>query len=232
MATDRDASESALRQVQIAVFAKAPVPGLVKTRLIPALDAAAAARLQRQMTRATLAGALQAELGPVTLWCAPDTQQRFFRALHKTTGVHCRPQPEGDLGQRMLSAFEWHCRHSPLLLVGTDCPALQPSHLRAAAKALLAGADAVFHPTEDGGYALIGLHQAQPCLFTNMPWSTAEVMQETRTRASSGGLRLCELETLWDVDLPSDLPRLYALEQHRGERSETRFNHPARTQWP
>jgi rSAM/selenodomain-associated transferase 1 len=211
MATTLTNTEAALQQVQVAVLAKAPVPGLAKTRLIPALGAKGAARLQRQLTRSALRCALTAGLGPVTLWCAPDPQHRFFRALQKTTVVRCQAQPEGDLGARMLAAFEGHCPQGPLLLIGTDCPVLQPSHLRAAAQALLAGADAVCYPAQDGGYVLIGLRQPQPGLFEDMTWSTSSVMLDTRVRANALGLQLRELETLWDVDVPADLTRLRAL---------------------
>jgi rSAM/selenodomain-associated transferase 1 len=201
----------ALRQVQVAVLAKAPIPGLAKTRLIPALGARGAARLQRRLTRAAVRTAFDAGLGAVTLWCAPDARHRFFRALQRTTGVYCLVQASGDLGERMHTAFRLHCVQGPLLLIGTDCPVLQPQHLRRAAQALIDGADAVLHPAEDGGYVLVGLRRPQVGLFAGMTWSTAQVMADTRRRARTLGLRLQELETLWDVDRPQDLARLQAL---------------------
>lgn len=194
------------RDVQIAVLAKAPIPGLAKTRLIPELGSRGAARLQRRLTLRALETAVAARLGPVTLWCAPDTRHRFFRALHKMAAVDCLDQPHGDLGDRMHTAFLHHCPRGPLLLVGTDCPALTPGHLRAAAQALCDGFDAVLHPAEDGGYVLVGLRRPQPSLFSGMQWSTADVMAQTRSRARA--LRVREFETLWDVDVPADLPRL------------------------
>ncbi len=197
-----------LSTVQVAVLAKAPIPGLAKTRLIPALGAQGAARLQRQLTQHAVATAQAAGLGPVTLWCAPDAQHRHFRALQHRTGLACRVQPEGDLGERMHSAFCLHCQQGPLLLIGTDCPPLQPQHLRRAAQTLLAGDDAVFIPAEDGGYVLVGLRQPQAAIFKHMTWSTPEVMAQTRARARAQGLRWQELETLWDVDVPADLERL------------------------
>lgn len=209
MATARSAE--GLQAVQVAILAKAPMAGLAKTRLIPALGAAGAARLQRRLTRSTVACALDAQLGAVTVWCTPDSTHRFFRALQRSTGVHLRVQPAGDLGARMHAAFRAHCASGPLLLVGTDCPVLRPAHLRAAAQALLAGDDAVFHPAEDGGYALVGLRAPQPALFSGMAWSTASVMAQTRQRARAAGLRLREFETLWDVDVPADLDRLELL---------------------
>lgn len=199
----------ALGRVKVAILAKAPIAGLAKTRLIPALGAAGAARLQRQFTCRAVQTARAAGLGAVTLWCAPDRQQRFFRALAQAhPGLICRDQPAGDLGARMHCAFQQQCGSGPTLLIGTDCPALQPTHLRAAAQALLGGSDAVFHPAEDGGYVLIGLRQPQPALFQHMRWSTPAVMQDSRERAAAQGLSLQELDTLWDVDLPRDLPRL------------------------
>lgn len=194
-------------QVQVAVLAKAPMPGLAKTRLIPALGPQGAARLQRQLTRAAVQTALAARLGAVTLWCAPHAQHRFFQALRKTTGVPCLVQASGDLGERMHTAFRLHCEQGPLLLIGTDCPPLTPAHLRQAAQALIDGDDAVFHPAEDGGYVLVGLRRPQAALFRGIAWSTDAVMAQTRERASATGLRLRELETLWDLDVPADLER-------------------------
>lgn len=211
MVTVHDNPDAALRGVQIAIMAKAPMPGMAKTRLIPALGAHGAARLQRRFTRIALRCALEAQLGAVTIWCTPHAQHRFFRAVVKTTGVNCLVQSSGDLGDRMHTAFRLHCTQGPVLVIGTDCPVLRPAHLRKAAKALIDGDDAVFYPAEDGGYALVGLQRPQAALFDRMAWSTAEVMSETRDRARSLGLRIREFETLWDVDLPEDLTRLRSL---------------------
>jgi rSAM/selenodomain-associated transferase 1 len=206
---------SGLQQVQVAVLAKAPVPGLAKTRLMPALGPQGAARLQRQLTRAALQTALDAGLGAVTLWCAPHAQHRFFRALRQTTGVPCLVQASGDLGARMHTAFRLHCEQGPLLLTGTDCPPLTPAHLRQAAQALLDGDDAVFLPAEDGGYVLVGLRRPQAALFRDIAWSTGAVMAQTRERAVEAGLRVRELETLWDLDVPADLARWRAWQGRR-----------------
>lgn len=213
MATVHDNSESDLRRVQIAVLAKAPIAGLAKTRLIPALGPRGAARLQRDFTRRALRTAVATGLGPVTLWCAPHADHRFFRALRRTMSVDCLVQASGDLGERMHTAFRLHCAQGPLLLIGTDCPALSQDYLREAARALCDGHDAVFGPAEDGGYVLVGLRSPQPYLFSRMAWSTPTVMPETRARAQSLGLRVMELPMLWDVDVPADLPRLGTLSQ-------------------
>ena len=193
------------------MFARAPVAGRAKTRLIPALGAQGAARLQRRLTLRAVRTAREAGLGPVTLWCAPDEQHRFFRALQRVTGVDCRAQSPGDLGARMLHAFRWHCGEGPLLLIGTDCPALAADDLRAAAQALREGNDAVFLPAEDGGYVLIGLRRPQPALFEGIAWGTSSVMDETRARLRAAGVTWREPKALWDVDRPADLQRLAAL---------------------
>lgn len=201
-------AEPSTNGTRIVVLAKAPLPGFAKTRLIPALGAWGAARLHRQLTIRTVRTALQARLGDVMLWCAPDTEHRLFRALRGLAGVECMRQPEGDLGARMHAAFLQHSAHGHVLLIGTDCPALRASHLRQASKALDAGADAVFHPAEDGGYVLVGLRAPQPGLFSGIAWGTDEVMRSTRERARALGLNVREFAPLWDVDRPEDLARL------------------------
>ncbi len=212
MTEARIASSVGLQAVRVAVLAKAPMAGLAKTRLIPALGPAGAARLQRWMTLRALQTARDAELGPVTLWCTPGADHRFFRALRRTAGVPCRVQPAGDLGARMHAVFSAPDADGPTLLIGTDCPVLTPEHLRQAARALTDGDDAVYYPAEDGGYVLVGLRRPQPGLFDAMTWSTSAVMAQTRARALALNLTLREFETLWDVDEPQDLPRLQALQ--------------------
>ena len=195
------------------VFAKAPVPGRVKTRLVPALSEAGAAHLQRQLIERTLATAQAADLGAVELWCAPDMDQAFFAACATRFGLSLRAQGEGDLGTRMSRALGLAlAAGAPGLLIGCDCPAFTPAYLREAANALDGGSHAVFGPAEDGGYVLIGLARSPPAqLFEGIAWGTSSVMQETRTRLARLGWRWRELATLWDVDRPEDLPRLRQL---------------------
>ena len=195
------------------VFAKAPTPGRVKTRLVPALGEEGAAQLQRQLIEGALRTALAAELGPVELWCAPETSDAFFAHCAKQHGVSLHGQGEGDLGMRMARALEHALAQDPrALLIGSDCPALTAQYLREAAAALAGGNDAVLIPAEDGGYVLIGLARGpSPQLFDGMVWGAATVMQETRARLARLNWRWCELATLWDVDRPQDLQRLQQL---------------------
>ena len=192
--------------VAIAILAKAPLPGLAKTRLAPVLGADGAANLQARFIAHTVATAQSAALGPVTLWVAPDPHHPVFQAIAAPPGVALAAQPEGDLGARMMAAVE--AARGPAIVVGTDCPALTPEHLRAAARTLLDGIDVVIIPVDDGGYGLIGMQRPQPALFEGMIWSTSSVMAETRRRLSRLGLSWREPARLWDVDRPADLDRL------------------------
>lgn len=206
-----DTGRAAPEPIDIAVMAKAPLAGYAKTRLIPLLGDKAAARLQRQLTLRALATARAAKLGAVTLWCAPDTRQRFFRAVQAHCGIDLRGQPELDLGRRMAHIFAAHGGR-PLLLLGSDCPVLRVEHLRQAALALRGAVDAVFITTEDGGYFLVGLQQPCPELFAGIDWSTSRVMAQTRARLAALGLRWQEVAQLWDVDRAEDVARWQALQ--------------------
>lgn len=192
--------------VSIAILAKAPIPGLAKTRLIPAIGAHAAAVLQERLTERAVATALAANVGPVTLWCAPDSTHTSFLKLVAGSRITLRPQPDGDLGARMLAATA--ASRGPVLVMGTDCPALTDVHLRSAADALRDGTDVVLIPAEDGGYVLIGTRSTQPALFADMRWGTETVVAETRARVIAHRLVLAERPPLWDVDTEIDLARL------------------------
>ncbi|MCU0956678.1 MAG: TIGR04283 family arsenosugar biosynthesis glycosyltransferase [Hydrogenophaga sp.] len=197
----------------LAIMAKAPVPGLAKTRLVPLLGQTGAARAQRGFILRALACVRAAALGPVTLWCAPDAQHRLFRLLRERLGVVTRPQPEGDLGQRMRVAMQAHfdrAPHQPWIVVGTDCPALTPAHLQAMADALLRHGAAVL-PAEDGGYVALGLARSCPSVFEGVDWSTPQVLAQTLERLNANGTTCVELPALWDVDEPADWLRWQAL---------------------
>lgn len=193
----------------ILVFAKAPVPGAAKTRLIPLLGAEQAAALQARLLVRALATASAAAPARVELWCAPDATHPALIAAAQTHGATLHVQHGDDLGARMAHAFASALRHaSHVFCIGTDCPALTIQHLHDTAAALRAGHDAVFAPAEDGGYTLVGLSKNEPRLFEGIAWGTEHVMQQTRERARACGLRWHELETLWDVDRPEDWRRL------------------------
>lgn len=196
--------------VAVTVFAKAPVAGLAKTRLMPALGADGAAALAARMLGHALARAVAAGVGPVDLCGTPDAAHPALVAAAAAAGVALTSQDDGDLGRRMHRAFaRTLARHRRALLIGTDAPALDAAMLREAAARLL-DHDAVFVPALDGGYALVGLRRADPRWFADMPWSTPGVMDETRRRLRAAGLRWAELAPVADIDEPQDLVHLPA----------------------
>lgn len=195
---------------RVLVFAKAPIPGAVKTRLIPLLGAEGAARLQARLIEHTLAIVRHADPDSIELHGEPadDPFLRDCAGRYRATLIQ---QCRGDLGARMQHAFEaafTRDPQTPAIGIGTDCPALALLHLQRAAQMLTAGHDAVFAPAEDGGYVLIGLCRSAPRLFEDVAWSTAHVMEQTRERLRELRWRWLELETLWDVDQPADYQRL------------------------
>jgi uncharacterized protein len=198
--------------VLLIVFAKAPVAGFAKTRLIPALGELGAAELAKRMLGHAVAQALQARLGAVELCCAPDSRHAAFREFAASHGVELSDQGQGDLGQRMARALERGLRHhDKALLIGTDAPALNAAVLQCAAAALDTH-DAVFAPALDGGYVLVGLRRVcgarLPDIFSAMPWSTPQVMPLTRERLRRQGIAFTELAALHDIDDPADLKHL------------------------
>lgn len=191
----------------VIVFAKAPQPGLAKTRLIPALGADGAAQLAQRLLLTTLDQAVAAAIGPVELCVTPNRSHPAFAAVARL-GIDLCEQGDGDLGERMARAFARVLRvRERALLIGTDAPALDATYLRSAATALL-DTDAVFGPAADGGYALVGLRRPLAALFTGMRWSHDQVMAQTRTRLAALGLRHVELVVVHDIDEPADLVHL------------------------
>jgi uncharacterized protein len=194
--------------IPIAVFAKAPVPGEVKTRLVPLLGDIAAAELHALLVRRALATALDAALGPVELWCAPDRGHPFFESCAIEFDVPLRDQDAGDLGERMLATFTTLLAYAPAaILIGSDAPSLHAADLAAAAAVLRDGKDAVFQPAEDGGYVLVGLRRPIESLFRGMRWSRHDVWSETRARLEKSAIAWAALDTRWDVDRPEDYRR-------------------------
>lgn len=196
-----------MRPTPIAVFARAPQAGAVKTRLIPQLGAEGALALHRELIESTLFRARDAALGAVTLWIAGDPTHPEVRACAVRQRVTLACQQGEDLGARMHAAFAATLAETPsqgCLLIGTDCPALSTTHLQRAAQAL-ARHDVVLVPALDGGYVLIGLNAPQPALFEGIDWGTPTVLAATRVRIAQVGLRSAELDPLPDLDTADDL---------------------------
>lgn len=193
----------------VIVFARAPQPGGVKTRLVPRLGEWGAAQLHRRLVRRTLRVAQAARCGPVELHGAPRARHAFFLQCAGARDIPLRDQRGRDLGERMFNAItDGLRRRHAVILVGTDCPALEARDLRRAARALAGGCDAVLAPAEDGGYPLIGLRRASPRLFQRITWGGPDVFARTADALDHLGWRWRRLRTLWDVDRPEDLTRL------------------------
>ena len=190
----------------IMVFCKAPIPGQVKTRLMPHLTAQDAAKLHRELSQITLQTVTQNKLCEVQLWCTSHLDHQFFVMLSKKYSVTRRLQVGEDLGERMNHAF---CNaltdFNKAILIGCDCPSLTSVDLDQALTQLSEGAQCVISPAEDGGYVLIGLENAQPELFSDMPWGTDQVLDMTREKIKALSIHYCELSTQWDVDTCQDL---------------------------
>lgn len=197
---------------RIILFAKAPVAGRVKTRLIPALGANGAAELARRMLQHALNIASAADVGSLELCASPAPTHPDWQNISVPAGCETSDQGDGDLGERMSRAAQrgLACGQN-VLLIGADCPALTVQHLRAAAAALHDNKhshDAVMLPAQDGGYLLLGLKTHAASLFEDMPWSTAQVAELTLARMATLGWRVAVLDTLPDIDRPEDLIHL------------------------
>lgn len=192
----------------LVIFAKAPRPGRVKTRLCPPLTPRQAADLYRAFLADLLdeVGGLQ----DVRIWLAfyPAAARRDFRRLVPDK-IRLLPQEGRELGARMAAAFERLFRDgaAKVCVIGSDQPLVCRSHVREAFRALN-GSDVVLGPTQDGGYFLVALRSLAPGLFQGVAWSTARVWRQTLTRVKRAGLNVHALKASLDVDRPRDLRAL------------------------
>ncbi|MEO8486534.1 MAG: TIGR04283 family arsenosugar biosynthesis glycosyltransferase [Betaproteobacteria bacterium] len=192
------------------VFAKAPQPGAVKTRLARALGDRAAVEAYRALVDHAMGVAADAKargiVAAIELWCAPDASDPALVAWARPSSATLHAQRGADLGERLAHALDDAlARGMAPILIGTDCPAIDASYLASASAALDENA-AVFGPVEDGGYALVGVTRGVDA-FRGIAWSTPAVMGQTRTALERAGVRWSELPTLWDVDTVEDLAR-------------------------
>ena len=202
------------REAALVIFAKAPIPGQVKTRLCPPLTLDEAASLHGSFVLDALERSRDAnEYGSVTverfLACAPPADHVFFKIMEERHRVRLLRQTGDDLGARMDHAFKevFALGYQRALLAGTDVPSL-PASYYGQAFSLLSDHDLVLGPSLDGGYYLIGLKQPVPDLFMGIPWSTDQVCSMTRAKAETLGLKTALLPTWRDVDTIDDLVAL------------------------
>ncbi|MCW9023404.1 MAG: TIGR04282 family arsenosugar biosynthesis glycosyltransferase [Gammaproteobacteria bacterium] len=195
-------------QSKILVFAKAPVAGKAKTRLVPELGEAGAAELAEKLIVHTIEKTMSRELCLVELWCSPDAEHGLFKLLAEKYSMPLKVQQGSDLGQRMAYAIKAALIDSEsVILIGTDCPAMTSETLQYALAELNEKQEIVITPAEDGGYTLIGMNKPQSEIFDRVKWGSADVMSQTRNNLQQLQLAWYELPTSWDIDTPADLHR-------------------------
>ena len=191
---------------RLLIFAKAPVLGRVKTRLIPLLGEQGALDFHIASIRLALEQRVAMQLSPVVLalkgqapaWLTELCQQLSIEVVH---------QQGADLGERMLhAATEQLSQAQSVVLTGTDCLTLTTDRLTQLYQALEEN-DAAIIGAEDGGYVALGLTQLSATLFTQFPFGNAQVYQKTVDAMQTLNWRYAELTTTWDVDRPEDIQR-------------------------
>lgn len=194
--------------ISVGIFARPPVPGMVKTRLIPDIGATKAARVYRYCLEYTLAVVRQSGLD-YQLFVSDVCDDPLFQDEEYSL------QKGDDLGARMFHAFQDLLRRGTdgALIIGTDCLDITSMHLQEAARSL-ADHELVLLPAIDGGYALIGCREIDSRLFDNVRWSTDQVYRQTLANAGQLNYRARTLESVRDIDSLQDLehyPELLAL---------------------
>ena len=185
----------------VVVFGREPVAGEVKTRLAAGIGGPAASRIYAVTLEHTLE-ALVDSGARVVLSLAEASSDEWARGIDCSIEV----QGTGDLGDRMADAFERRFSEAEerVIIIGSDCPLITPEHLQAAADAL-ADRDVVLGPAIDGGYWLVGQRRPGVDLFSDIPWSSHDTLDQTRQRLADVKASWTELEELRDIDTREDL---------------------------
>jgi hypothetical protein len=194
-----------MSQPELILFARQPIAGQVKTRLQPEYSPERVAEIAAFMIRATVELAVSAWPGDVALHAWPDVDHPLFQELAREFHIRLTSQAGGDLGAKMLSALRAGVeRNGCAAVMGCDVPHCGWDVLDKANDWLARGKN-VLGPTEDGGYYFIGLQEARPELFENMPWSGNQVLPMTLARAEELGMEFELLAKLRDIDTARDL---------------------------
>ena len=185
---------------RVAVFARSPERGRVKTRLAAALGDAGALEAHVELVETTLAAVSRGGFDR-ELWFA-GARNAGLAAWAERFDARLVEQPEADLGERMLAALRAGAR----VVVGTDIPEMSAQYVETALDRLR-DADVVLGPVEDGGYCLVGMNAPHAALFRDIEWGAGDVLERTLARAADAGLQVALLDVLWDVDDIDDLAR-------------------------
>lgn len=200
------------------IFAKRPAPGRVKTRLSPPLSPEEAAELYRCMLLDVLAKVATLSGVDKHIFYEPEEPAAAFFA-QIAPGMSRAPQQGEDLGERMANAFGelLAMGYGQVAIIGTDLPDLPMEYVNEAFRRLAAGEiDALFGPSEDGGYYLVAMRELHGELFRDVPWSSGEVLAKSLERAEQAGVRVSLLPVWHDVDTADDLHRPELLDAGNG----------------
>ena len=189
----------------IIVFAREPLTGQVKTRLIPTLGKEGATELYRRLLDYTVDNVIAAALSPVNICITPESSTTYFTQMSCAEQFEISLQTGHDLGARMYHAIASGLQqYSKVILIGTDCPFLRKDDFQQAIMSLDAN-DMVFSPAIDGGYVLIGAKKVIPEIFANIDWGTDRVMAQSRQALSDNDFCWRELSQQCDIDVKEDL---------------------------
>jgi len=195
-------------EVELILFAKTPVPGEVKTRMIPALGEQGAAELASALIEESVRRSIEHWPGRVLLQAWPDPGHEVFAGIRRRHGVAATQQSGGNLGAKMLAALDdARGRGAAAAVMGCDVPHC-PAETYRTAHAFLVQGRSIIGPSVDGGYYLIGLNPPQPKCFQRIAWGGSRVFDTTLKRAASAGIDLIVLQQLNDIDTMDDLEAL------------------------
>jgi len=213
-------SHGELAEHALIIFAKAPIPGEVKTRLCPPLLDDEAASLYGSMVMDIVERCSSLRGFDRYLACTPNVDHAFFKTMAARYGVHLWEQKGANLGERMNQALTTALGkgYQYALLIGTDLPTFSAQACLIAIHTLK-NHDVVFGPTSDGGYYLVGIKRPAPELFRDIPWSTPSVLYVSLDKAQGLGLVVGHLDPQHDIDTIEDLKVLVTDLQGPGKKN-------------
>ena len=200
----------------LAVMAKAPLAGQVKTRLLSSFTAEEAAELSRSLLVDQLNHVQELDQTDFYLVFAPDDARLLMEKLAPSC-FRLFPQQGDDLGGRMAAVFErlFQMGHKNIALIGGDLPPVPLGFFDQAYAFLMSlKKRVVLGPSRDGGYYLVGCNQPTPEIFQGMTWSHSEVLTETQNKLASLKVDYHLLPPWFDIDTVDDLRYLESVSDH------------------
>lgn len=204
-----------IRANALAVMAKAPIPGTVKTRLAPPLTQEQAAELYHALLSDQLEQLNSLEAVDLYVAFTPTDAMPLIASI-APAGYRCFAQRGGDLGERMNEVFAelWQRGHRNLILIGSDLPPVPLNTFHEGFAQLSSGEKrVVLGPSSDGGYYLVGMSQPVPQIFSGMTWSHDRVLMQTTEKLADGSIAFGLLPAWFDIDTIADIERLQAISE-------------------